>query len=143
MISEKNILKTFSNFTDVALPLLSIKTEHSYNEALHLVESLIEQEVDDETKPERYLIELLSKSISDYEESQKEITAFINEVNKQPSDIALLRTLIDQNNLTLSNLPEIGHKSLVSKILSGERQLTKSHIVALSKRFSINPALFF
>lgn len=59
------------------------------------------------------------------------------------SDIAVLRVLLDQYHLTLSDLPEIGHKSLVSKILSDDRALTKTHIKKLSQRFNIDPSLFF
>lgn len=40
-------------------------------------------------------------------------------------------------------LPEIGSKSVVSRVLSGERNLTKKHIQALSQRFGISPAVFF
>jgi integrase len=45
---------------------------------------------------------------------------------------------------SMADLPEIGSKSLVSKILNGRgRNLTRDHIAALSKRFSVSPALFF
>jgi len=36
-----------------------------------------------------------------------------------------------------------GSKSMVSRVLSGERSLNKNHIMALSKRFNIDPGLFF
>ena len=45
--------------------------------------------------------------------------------------------------LVTSDLPEIGSKSLVSKILNGHRRLTIDHIKALSNRFGIDPVLFF
>jgi HTH-type transcriptional regulator/antitoxin HigA len=60
-----------------------------------------------------------------------------------PRDLAVLGVLMDQYGLGVNDLPEIGSKSLVSRILSGERNLTKKHIQALSKRFGINPANFF
>jgi HTH-type transcriptional regulator/antitoxin HigA len=50
---------------------------------------------------------------------------------------------MEQHKLGVADLPEIGSKSLVSRILNGERRLTRNHIEALSKRFNINPALFF
>lgn len=51
---------------------------------------------------------------------------------------------MDQNDLGVADLPEIGSKSLVSKILNArDRRLTRQHIDALSKRFNISPALFF
>ena len=61
----------------------------------------------------------------------------------QPADLAVLRLLMDQHGLGTADLPEIGSKSMVSRVLSGERSLSKKHIQALSKRFGINPGLFF
>ncbi|MBX2838143.1 MAG: transcriptional regulator, partial [Gammaproteobacteria bacterium] len=58
--------------------------------------------------------------------------------------LAVLRTLMDQHDLGVADLPEIGSKSLVSKILNErDRQLTRQHIDELSRRFGISPALFF
>ena len=34
-------------------------------------------------------------------------------------------------------------KSMVSRVLSGERSLSKKHIQALAKRFGVSPAVFF
>jgi len=52
--------------------------------------------------------------------------------------------LMDQHELGVADLPEIGSKSLVSKILNErDRQLTRQHIDALSRRINISPALFF
>ncbi len=51
---------------------------------------------------------------------------------------------MEQHGLGVADLPEIGSKSLVSKILNGRgRNLTRDRIAALSKRFSVSPALFF
>ena len=50
---------------------------------------------------------------------------------------------VDQHNLTYADLKnEIGSKSLVSQILSGQRSLTISHIKALSARFGVKPEWF-
>lgn len=58
--------------------------------------------------------------------------------------VDVLRLLMEQHGLGVSDLPEIGSKSLVSKILNGRGpNLTQDHIAALSKRFSISSALFF
>ncbi len=58
-------------------------------------------------------------------------------------DLVMLRLLMDQRGLGTADLPEIGSKSMVSRVLSGERDLSKKHIQGLSKRFGINPGLFF
>ncbi|MCZ4310156.1 helix-turn-helix domain-containing protein [Vibrio atlanticus] len=56
--------------------------------------------------------------------------------------VAMLNLIIDQNNLKLSELPEIGGKSLVSLILKGKRSITLPHIKALSERFNIPTYMF-
>ncbi|MGQ7145255.1 helix-turn-helix domain-containing protein, partial [Escherichia sp. SS-MK2] len=38
--------------------------------------------------------------------------------------------------------PEIGSKSMVSRVLSGKRKLTLEHAKKLATRFGISPALF-
>jgi len=49
---------------------------------------------------------------------------------------------MEQYGLGVADFPEIGSKSLVSKILNKKRRLTLDHIHAISKRFKIDPALF-
>jgi HTH-type transcriptional regulator/antitoxin HigA len=55
----------------------------------------------------------------------------------------MLEFLMEQHGLTQSDLPELGSQPHVSKILSGERNLTKDQIAALSTRFGVSPAVFF
>ena len=62
---------------------------------------------------------------------------------QQPTDLAVIRLLMDQYSLGTNNLPEIGSKSMVSRVLSGERGLNKNHIKALTERFNIDSGLFF
>lgn len=60
-----------------------------------------------------------------------------------PVGVAQLRTLIDQHQLSYSDLKEeIGSKSLVSQILSGQHSLTITHIKALLARFGVKPEWF-
>ncbi len=49
---------------------------------------------------------------------------------------------MEQYGLGEADLPEIGSKSLVSKILRGNRNMTSKHIEALSQRSEISPATF-
>jgi len=143
MISETKVLKAFQGFANSAMPLLYIKDDESYEDAMHLLEGLIEKVGEDDSQPEQYLVALLSQAISSYENKQTTTKEFLQIADDTPKDIALLRTLIDQYQLKFHEIPEIGDKTLVSKILSGKRQLTKAHIKSLSERFHINPSLFF
>ncbi|MNC82704.1 Antitoxin HigA [compost metagenome] len=64
-------------------------------------------------------------------------------MNALPPGIAVLRTLMDQYELNQNDFQqEIGSKSMVSRVLRGERQLTTEHIRKLAQRFGISPALF-
>jgi HTH-type transcriptional regulator/antitoxin HigA len=121
-----------------AVPLLAGSTrEKDYLEALELVEYLL---LNDPTSP---LLDIVSGKIADYENTLPEVIAFREEMNALPSGIAVLKTLMEQHQLKQTDFQaEIGSKSMVSRVLSGERQLTADHIRKLSQRFGISPALF-
>lgn len=122
-----------------AVPFLGDNaSEEDYREALTLVDYLIEN--DDENP----LIDFLASKIADYEDNSERFAEFNKAVAKMPVGVALLRTLIDQHKLSYADLKEeIGSKSLVSQILSGQRSLTIAHIKALSARFGVKPEWFF
>ncbi|EGT5683564.1 helix-turn-helix domain-containing protein [Cronobacter turicensis] len=121
-----------------AVPLLGgSSSEKDYRDALALVDYLIDH--DDENP----LIDILAAKIADYEDNSERFAEFNKEVGEMPVGVALLRTLIDQHKLSYADLKEeIGSKSLVSQILSGQRSLTISHIKALSARFGVKPQWF-
>ena len=56
----------------------------------------------------------------------------------------MLRHLLAENALTGADLARLLRvtRSLASRLLSGERQLTAGHIAALSARFRLNPTSF-
>lgn len=121
-----------------AVPFLGgSASEKDYRDALALVDYLIEN--DDENP----LIDFLASKIAEYEDNSKQFAEFNKSVAEMPVGVALLRTLIDQYKLSYSDLKEeIGSKSLVSQILSGQRSLTITHIKALSVRFGVKPEWF-
>ena len=88
-------------------------------------------------KPEEDLmVELLTLLIEDFEEKNYAIPA------APPREI--VRHLMESNGLRQAELTDIfGAESTVSEVLSGKRDLAKSHIERLSRRFNISPALFF
>jgi len=58
------------------------------------------------------------------------------------SPAEVLRFLIDQHGMTASALGELlGDRALGSRVLRGERELSKAHIRTVSAHFKINPAL--
>jgi Predicted transcription regulator containing HTH domain len=96
------------------------------------VEYLIEHD------PDSPLVGILTAKIVKYENESLEFAEFNARVASIPSGDALLRTLMDQYQLTQSDFEnEIGKKSLVSRILNGQRTLTLDHMRALAKRFGV------
>lgn len=131
------------HFAQSVAPYLYIKDTQHYEEALALLESLLEEATDTPEDPLNGVIDLLRRAIETYENSIPKLVTFAQQAMTQPADLAMLRLLMDQHNLGLADLPEIGSKSMVSRVLSGERRLNKNHIKALSARFQICPSLFF
>lgn len=120
-----------------AVPFLGgTPTQKDYEDSLELVAELLVEE------PHNPLVNILCARISEFEGQDPEIQAFTERMRAVPAEIGVLRTLINQHELTLSDLPEIGSKSMVSRVLKGERKLTLEHIRKLSERFHISPALF-
>ncbi|MCI5149660.1 MAG: transcriptional regulator [Candidatus Electrothrix sp. MAN1_4] len=119
--------------------LSSINTEAEYEQALELLDQLIEEY--DKYVP---LIELLSASIERWEHEAEEFAQFNQRIKALDNGVAVLRTLMDQYRLKTDDLrEEIGGRSLVSMILNGSRKLTRDHIQALSDRFRLSPSVFF
>lgn len=118
--------------------LVRIHNRSEYDEALTLVETLLEQEDSDND----FLIERLTDVIEEWEEQAPEFAAF-NESVSALDGVDMLKFLMEQNGLGTADLPEIGSKSYVSKVLNRKRELTRRHIGALSARFNVEPTLFF
>jgi HTH-type transcriptional regulator/antitoxin HigA len=115
-----------------------IANANDYALALALMDELVE-----DYEAHLPLIEILGHSIERWENEFDELVAFNARIAKLDS-IDVLKLLMDQHGLGAVDLPEIGSKSLVSKILNGRgRNLTSDQIAALSKRFSVSPAVFF
>lgn len=119
--------------------LVHIKNEEEYKRALSLMDELIE-----EYDLYRSLIDVLSHSVEEWEDSASEFSEFNRNIKQLDSGVAVLRTLMLQYRLKTNDFKsEIGGKSMVSMVLNGSRMLSRSHIQALSTRFHISPAIFF
>lgn len=56
--------------------------------------------------------------------------------------VRALKHLMQANNLSQGDLPEIGSQGVVSEILSGKRDLNVRHIRALAARFRVSAEVF-
>ena len=137
------LLASYETFMKTALPYVTITNEEQYLAALNEIEEALEKADDSKNDPLNPLIDMLSNAIDEYEKQDPELMVFISEAEHTPIDIALIKALMQNHKLTGSNLPEIGDKTLVSKVLNGKRALTRSAIERLSERFGLRPGMFF
>ena len=131
------------HFAQVAAPYCHIVDPEHYQQALALLDGLFEEAEDAADEPLNAVISVLSEAIEAYEGNDPALAIFESRAGEGPPELATLRLLMDQHGLGLADLPEIGSKSMVSRVLSGERDLSKKHILALARRFGMNPGLFF
>jgi HTH-type transcriptional regulator/antitoxin HigA len=117
-----------------------IETQDDYDQALELMDQLV-----DDYDANRLLIEILAASIERWEDQSAEFSEFNAAVAETDRGIAVLKTLMAQHGLGVADLPELGSKGNVSKILNGAegKKLTRKHMEALGKRFGVPPVLFF
>jgi HTH-type transcriptional regulator/antitoxin HigA len=138
---SKTVRRAFAEFpteyralcTQVHLPR-PLHTRQEYAEALVVAEALAGHPLS--ADQEDYL-DALSSFIEDWERAHEAKLPNI-------SPVELLAFLLAENGLTGADLAKIlkGSRSLASRILSGERQLTTSHIAALCSRFHLEPGAF-
>ncbi len=127
--------QTISHWSHIA-PFAQVpRNEKEYEKLLALIDNLMHWSRHHKADHVISLLRLAASNIEAYESTR--YTA------KKVSAIEMLQFLMDEHSLKQSDLPEIGSQSLVSKVLSGERQLTLEHVRSLSKRFGVSPNVFF
>jgi HTH-type transcriptional regulator/antitoxin HigA len=111
-----------------------ITSEHQHELYLSVLDKLASK--DSPTTEEEKYAGVLVTLIEAYEEESHSIP--------DASPIEVLRALMDANGLRQKDLaPIFGSESIVSEVLHKKRDLNKTHIEKLSKRFNVSPALFF
>lgn len=116
-----------------------IDTDEDYQRALAAIDELTDgQDLDG---VEQTLLETLCDNVERYESSAPRFKAFDQRVSSL-TGIDLIKALMVQNGLTGVDLPEVGDKTVVSRVLSGQRNLTVDMISRLSARFHIDPGAF-
>ncbi len=117
-------------------PIKSIRDEAEYDAAVKIAGALAVYDHLNEDQ-ERYL-DTIATLIEAYEDDQAPFDW------PEMSGIEILRGLIEEHGMTISDFTRlIGvHRSLGTRILNGERNLTVGHIRLLADRFKVSPALF-
>jgi HTH-type transcriptional regulator/antitoxin HigA len=115
-------------------PLLTIRTEDDYDQAVEHLNQLVDEVGLNEDHPLYELLDTLGTLIHVYEEQHEQIEA--------TSGVESLQYLMEEHGLTQSDLPEVGSQGVVSEILRGKRELNIRQIRALAHRFGVAPAVF-
>ncbi len=118
----------------IIAPLLTIRNEQEYEEAIKRLNDLIDIVGTNEKHPLYDLLDTLGTLIEVYEAEHYSIP------NCSGSDV--LAYLIEEHNLSLSDLPEIGTAQTIEQILNQEQALNLSQIQKLAKRFHVQPQVF-
>jgi HTH-type transcriptional regulator/antitoxin HigA len=88
------------------------------------------------TREETRMAELLTLLIEDFEGKNYSLPPV------SPREI--VRHLMESNGLRQVDLIDVfGAESTVSEVLNGKRELAKSHIEKLTRRFNVSPEVFF
>ena len=117
-------------------PLLTKpETKEDFDVLVEALDELLDIVGNDESHPLMGLVHQLGNSVSEYEDEHLPMP--------QGDGRTALEFLMEQHNLSQSDLPEVATQSVISEILSGKRQLNIRHIKALSTRFNVSADTFF
>jgi HTH-type transcriptional regulator / antitoxin HigA len=116
------------------VPLGVLHTKAEYDQAVAVLDDILDEIGQQETHPFADLAETLALSIEAYED--------IHVAIPDASGPEILRGLMEEHGLAQTDLSEIGSQGVVSEILSGRRDLNVRQIAKLAARFGVSPALF-
>jgi HTH-type transcriptional regulator / antitoxin HigA len=139
-MTEKNTTeKTPGTWAQLQKKLYSLRPIHNdedYDKALAVADSLAGR--DDLTDDQQDYLEVLVSLLGVYEDEHYAIDT------SDADPIETLKFLMEQNEMNPSDLGRLlGDRSLGSRVLNGDRQLSKKHIAILGDHFAVNPSLFF
>lgn len=115
-------------------PLLTIRNEREYDQAVRRLNSLLDEVGNDERHPLYGLLDTLGTLIRLYEEEHYTMPS--------ASGAEIVHYFMEEQGLKQSDLPEIGSRNVVSEVLHGKRELNVRQIRALACRFHVSPAVF-
>jgi HTH-type transcriptional regulator/antitoxin HigA len=118
-----------------ALPKL-IETREEFDRYVAMMEELDRRAEQESLSPEEVtLLALLGQLVREYDER-------IELPKIDPCSVVLF--LMKQKGLRQADLlPVFGSRSIASDVLSGKRELSKTHIRKLAEFFHLSPAVFF
>lgn len=134
MEDVKKFAEAVQPYWAVVEPVLTVRTEADYDRAVARLNDLLDEVGDDTTHPLYGLLDTLGTLIRAYEEEHVTLP--------KATGVEALQYLMEEHDLTQSDLPEVGSQGVVSELLRGKRRLNLRQIHALAERFHVSPAVF-
>ena len=128
------IMKNLQRHWVALRPLLAIRNEAQYDQAVEQLNALIDEIGTDEAHPLYELLDTLGTLVHAYEEQYHPVP--------DCSGREMVGFLMEEHGLKQADLPEIGSQGIVSEVLNGKRELNVRQIRVLAKRFHVSPAVF-
>ncbi len=120
-----------------AFPLRPIRTEREHDAAIAVLDKLVTREERQLDAAERDYIEALTLLAGAYQETHHKIDT------RDVPPLASLRSLMDDHGMRTTDLGRLlGSSGLASDILSGKRQISKTHARKLAECFKVDAGLF-
>lgn len=133
-VTAKDMPKAFIDLVAL-LPPHVIRHERDYDNVIAFIDKLLARPR--LSKGQTEFLETWTVLIGDYEDKHHAIDT------SDISGLDSLKYLLEQSNMTASDLGVLlGNRSLGSKILRGERELSKAHLRILAAHFKVDAGLF-
>lgn len=117
----------------VAFPLVAIRTEVQLNDAVAVIDSLLDKRALSEG--EELYLDALSVLVEAYESEHIPFPTI--------SGVDALRHVMEEKGLRQSDLLDVFEtRSIASEVINGKRRLTMNHIRRLSERFRLPAEVF-
>lgn len=133
VIDVAEVMSRFQALTSL-VPLQVIRDAQDYDRAVSALNQLLDAGAAHEGHALAPLAVALGALIGDYDDEHHPAELV--------SPAAMLRFLMEQRQLTQSEVPEVGSQGVVSEVLCGKRPLNVRQIKALAARFNVPASVF-
>ena len=135
MIATESIIHQWESFAAVGINLLKpISSEAEYDAVIAFLEEITDRMESPEDIRYLGLVNLLAQNISTWEQENLEI------LDNAPHE--MLEFLMTQHQLKQTDLKDLVDQSALSKILRGERAISKKLAKALAEKFRVPVGVF-
>ena len=118
-------------------PLVPIKDEGHYDEAVAFLKKLAIRDEGALDAGEAAYLDALTLFVEDYQNKHHQIEA------RQMTPLEAVKYLMEESAMKAADLGRVlGNRSLATQVLKGRRALSKANIVALAGHFHVGPGLF-